>query len=271
MTISNVTVGLDGSPASEGLLRWADELTARSAGRLQAVTAWHLPYLTASADLVAVTPPVLEIEEQTRKSLSGVIEAAPRNSQIEPIVSQGGPARVLMDASATDDLLIVGRRGTGSLRALGSTSRHCAIHASCPVAVVPTGAAPLGETPDVAVAVDGSHTAALALAWVLTNFPGAAVAAFNSQGRHDVAASKVLGSTIAAAYEIAQVEAPVEPIALEGDPRASVLEAAKQRELLVVGDRGHGGVAGLLLGSFATYAVGHAPPPLPVVVVRSTP
>ena len=270
MTIRNVTVGLDGTPSSEGLLRWADDLTARAGGRLQAVTAWHLPYLPASADVVAVAPPVVEIEEDTQEALGRVIGAVPRQSRIDPIVAQGGAARVLIDVSSDDDLLVVGRRGLGSLRALGSTSRHCAIHAGCPVAVVPDGAEVLSETPRVIAAVDGSPTAAEALAWVLVNFPGSDVAAVNSQGRHDPPAAKVLGSTIAAALESAQVEWPVEPIELSGDPRATVLEVASGRELLVVGDRGHGGVAGLLLGSFATYAVGHAPPPLPVVVVRST-
>jgi nucleotide-binding universal stress UspA family protein len=269
MTIRNVTVGIDGSPSSCALLKWADDLAARSGGRIHAVTSWHLPYLPASTDVVTMAPPMVEIEAETAKSLNQVIAAAPRRSRIEPSVVQGGAATALIDASAGDDLLVVGRRGVGSLRALGSTSRHCAIHASCPVAVVPEGAQNLGEVPAVVVAVDGSTRAIEALAWVFENLPGSAITAVNSEGKHDPPAEEVLNSTVAAAQKLADTDWPVSVVAVSGDPRSSVLEVAADSDLLVVGDRGHGGVAGLLVGSFAADVVGHAPPPLPVLVARS--
>ncbi|MEO8828130.1 universal stress protein [Lapillicoccus sp.] len=51
-----------------------------------------------------------------------------------------------------------------------------------------------------------------------------------------------------------------------GHPAAALLAAAKGADLLVVGSRGHGGFAGMLLGSVSTHLVAHAP--CPVVVVR---
>ncbi len=51
-----------------------------------------------------------------------------------------------------------------------------------------------------------------------------------------------------------------------GHPAAALLTAAKGADLLVVGSRGHGGFAGMLLGSVSTHLVAHAP--CPVVVVR---
>lgn len=51
-----------------------------------------------------------------------------------------------------------------------------------------------------------------------------------------------------------------------GGPTSALLEAARDAELIVVGSRGHGGFAGLVLGSTGLELAEHAP--CPVVVVR---
>jgi nucleotide-binding universal stress UspA family protein len=265
MTIHDVTVGIGGSPDSEALLRWADDISGRAGGSLRAVTAWHLPYMAGSGDAIGVAPPIVEVESQMQQDLANLVQAAARRSRVEAVVAQGGSGQVLIDISRDDDLLVVGRRGVGGLRALGSTSRHCAIHAGCPVAVVPTGTPLLGESPRLAVAVDGSPSSAAVLAWAAGNFPGSEVTVVNSEARGDPPAADVLAATV----EASGVDNTVSTVALSGDPRSTVLDVAADADALIVGDRGHGGVIGLILGSFATYAVGHAPAPLPVIVVRS--
>lgn len=58
----------------------------------------------------------------------------------------------------------------------------------------------------------------------------------------------------------------VAAVVLEGPPPPTLLETAAGADLLVVGSRGHGEFAGMLLGSVAQHCVSHAP--CPVVVVR---
>jgi nucleotide-binding universal stress UspA family protein len=52
----------------------------------------------------------------------------------------------------------------------------------------------------------------------------------------------------------------------EGPPTRVLLEATGDADLLVVGNRGHGGFAGLLLGSVSQQCAQYAP--CPVVIVR---
>jgi nucleotide-binding universal stress UspA family protein len=59
----------------------------------------------------------------------------------------------------------------------------------------------------------------------------------------------------------------VTPLAVEGPPAASLIEAARDADLLVVASRGLGGFTSLLLGSVSHSCVTHAP--CPVLVHRA--
>ena len=54
---------------------------------------------------------------------------------------------------------------------------------------------------------------------------------------------------------------------VRGRPAEVLVAAAVGADLLVVGSRGHGAMAGMLLGSVSEYVVAHAP--CPVLVIRS--
>jgi nucleotide-binding universal stress UspA family protein len=59
----------------------------------------------------------------------------------------------------------------------------------------------------------------------------------------------------------------VDQIVAQGHPAGVLIDRSQDADLLVVGTRGHGGFAGMLLGSVSTHCVQHAR--CPVVVVRS--
>jgi nucleotide-binding universal stress UspA family protein len=64
-------------------------------------------------------------------------------------------------------------------------------------------------------------------------------------------------------------EVPTERIIREGQrPARLLLDAARNADLLVVGSRGRGGFAGLLLGSVSQQLAQHAP--CPVVIVHAS-
>ena len=97
---------------------------------LHAVTAWRFPptygYPVDYSDV--------DFAAQARKTLEEVV--AETLGQTPPVpatarVIEGHPAAVLIDASRSADLLVVGSRGRGAFSGmlLGSVSQQCALHA----------------------------------------------------------------------------------------------------------------------------------------------
>ncbi len=57
----------------------------------------------------------------------------------------------------------------------------------------------------------------------------------------------------------------VERVVVEGAAASALIDAAAGADMLVVGTRGHGGFAGLLLGSVSAQCAHHSPCPLVIV------
>lgn len=134
----------------------------------------------------------------------------------------------------------------------------------------------------IVVGIDGSAGSARALRWALeeaglrqarlqavqawhipfTDYgiyaPTVDPAIFETAGR------QVLDEAVDA-VDASALPAPIERLLVLGNPGSVLLEAAKGADLLVVGARGVGGFAGLLLGSVSQQVAHHSP--CPVVIV----
>jgi nucleotide-binding universal stress UspA family protein len=83
--------------------------------------------------------------------------------------------------------------------------------------------------------------------WVPLPYEGESIAA---------AAEKVLTETVA---KLSGAPDRVITAVAEGPPAQVLLKAAADADMLVVGSRGHGTFAGMLLGSVSQHCVQHAP------------
>ncbi|MBA3744658.1 universal stress protein [Sporichthya sp.] len=144
----------------------------------------------------------------------------------------------------------------------------------------------LRGNPHVVVGVDGSPGSSAALRWAMTyaaqvggtveaigtwELPMGAGSAYEwvaSGSDGDSYASlteKVLTDTVAAVTKALGTTLVADTRAVQGHPAEVLLRAAGHAQMLVVGSRGHGTMAGLILGSTSQRCVQHAP--CPVVVV----
>ncbi|KUN80526.1 hypothetical protein AQJ66_25590 [Streptomyces bungoensis] len=135
--------------------------------------------------------------------------------------------------------------------------------------------------PRIVVGVDGSEPSEAALRWAVGQagligavveavlaweYPrwygmGVVVSGFDFESN----AATVLSQALDEALEPG-VPAGIRRRVVFGHPAEALLEASRGAELLVVGNRGHGGFTEALLGSVTQHVVQHAP--CPVVVVR---
>ncbi len=277
-------VGVDGSAGSTHALRWAVN-NATSFGDVQPIVAWQYPWWGMGTGMAVdpMPPPPEDFAAAAQATARHVLDTIDR-SHISPAIvcrSNAGPA--LVEFGASGSLIVVGTRGHGALAGtlLGSVSTHVVAHARTPVAVVPIDAsdADLSSLEDAAavVGIDGSPNSIAALRWALEFLPrtitikavhawGATLGTtpelitlpldeFETQARTtlDACVDAALADHAGASEDVTRIERVV----AFGDPRSVLREQAEHATILVLGARGHRGIAHLLLGSVTTGLVHH--------------
>lgn len=273
-TRAEIVVGYDGSSDSELALDWADELAAEQGRPLRVLISEVDPTQVLEATSEWHAAKMAELEADAKDRLAG---ARTKDTALELV--QVPPAQALIDASAHAVAVVVGARGHSLLSGvvLGSVSQHVTRHASCPVVVTRPPYQP--DSRRVVVGVDGSTGSrkALEFAFDHASRSGSSVTAihawrnlargFPGSGLIEEiqAAERVLAEALAGFADLyPDVEVTTEAIPMA--PQRALADASTAAELVVVGSRGLGAFAGLLLGSVGQSVLHHGH--CPVAVVR---
>ena len=287
----SVVVGIDGSQAALHAVRWAaaEARSAQCALSLVHTVEWPLVSFPVPAGLRADW--TQHMHEQGPRWLLEAQEAAELAAPGVPTqvhLFTGDPRTTLITEAEHARELVVGSRGLGgfSRMLLGSTSAAVAQHAPCPVVVVVHGQGnPAGP---VVVGLDGSTASeqALGYAFQAAARAGAAVWAVHAWDdlgllhspmapaeavpvdQIEAAAQRMLAEQLAS-WQEKYPDIVVEREVIRERPAAALIELGRRARMIVVGSRGRGGFARLLLGSVSQAVVRYAS--CPVVVCRGNP
>jgi nucleotide-binding universal stress UspA family protein len=276
--VHGIVVGVSESPAGAAALDWALEQAVCRQAPLVAVRAWDIPaygpYYSVGSALRSTSPDFHLTELKiAQEALAQAVQRVPSAAHIETtaVATRGRPPEVLVAAAEQAQLLVLGTRGVGALSRvvhLGSVTSSVLHHAHGPVAVIPDAARDAPTARRVVVGVDGSTASLRALAWAVSHAraTGATLVPLSVGGADDTAELAALRASADAAGAQEDRPVPVEPEVRRGSVSQELLAAAAQADVLVIGSRGRGGFASLLLGSTSSQVAGHAV--RPVVVVR---
>ena len=273
-TAYEIVVGYDGSPGAAQALRWAAREAWARGTTLTVCLAWtpdhmELPTESALRDLARQHG-----QEILTRGLP-YAESVLGPGRVHPDLASGSAAQVLCERSRTAEMVVVGSRGQGELPGLrlGSVSWQVAGHACGPVVVVRGAWRPANRVPGpVVLGADGSPAGQAAITFAfeeaaLRDVPLVTVCALaDSAGRLGGSRQVEEDFDHLVAREAKEYpEVSVVRQVLPGTPRAVLLAAAADAQLLVVGARGRGGFDEMSLGSIAQAMLLYAPGPVTVV------
>lgn len=280
-----VLVGVDGSSSAMRAVRWGAAEAARRKAPLRLVLAfaWPREALRRSGGQEETHRDVLLTA--AREQLDLAAAAAVRDEpglDVQQQLIVGSPIPVLAHEARRAQLLVLGDRGLGQVEALlvGSVAGALAPRGPCPVVVVRGDGQPSASLP-VVVGVDGHSDDAIAFAFEAAAARRVSVVAVHSwwQPVFEPEMAGVLFDREAIQTEEERVLAQrlagwaekypgmfVERRVIADSPARGLLEQARAAQLVVVGSRGRGAFASMVLGSVGNVLLHRSP--CPVAVVR---
>lgn len=275
-----IVVGYDGSADSELALRWAAREASDRGVTLTVCHAWAPEELS-----LIFEPTVFELAQSHGDKIvkRGVEHAGPFAGPggVQPLLVSGAPARVLCERSGPASMVVVGSRGHGRLAGLllGSVAWQLAGHGQGRIVIVrkPTRRAD-GDPGRVVVGVDGSPASHAALEFAgeeaaFRRIPLLAICAL-ADAPGSVAGARQMEEEFAQLLTLWEKKHPdVSTVwqVSQGSPRAVLLEAAAEAQMVIVGARGRGGIPSMALGSVTAALLHHAPCPVGIVRPAAAP
>jgi nucleotide-binding universal stress UspA family protein len=288
----SVVVGVDGSEPAAAALDWAVRQSALEGRTLTVVHACGVPGVMQDfEDIVAHERGLRSVGRSIAREAVREARLTDPTIGVESVVTMGHPETVLVEASESADMLVVGARGRGTVASalLGSVSATVARESHCPVIIVRTFEEPLeegAEEPQVVVGVDGTpvSSAAVEFAFRMASERGAPLTLLHATWDLREQASSVVdlrsyaekvnlneeeerlvAETVAGLCE-KYPDVAVTETYRRGEPVRQLVEASRTASLVVVGSRGRRLLATTLLGSVSRGVAERAY--CPVAVVR---
>lgn len=283
MRTPTIVVATDGAASSKATVRWAALEAERRDMALHVVHVLHWDANTARYDFGGGQfDTARTMAEDVTAAAAAAARAAAPTARITKATLIGTPAARLLDVAGTADLLVIGGRGRGGFAGLllGGVSQRVATHAPCPVVVV-RGRAGVAAGP-VAAGVDDSPAAdhVLATAFAAAAARGTGVVAIRTYlpavplyYRDDIPAATITTpeqdadvrarlTEQLAPWRAKYPDVPVDTIVSHDSTAGVLVGVSHGAQLVVIGSRGHGVVAGTLLGSTGLQLLHHADCPL---------
>jgi nucleotide-binding universal stress UspA family protein len=293
-----IVVGVDGSSSSKRAIRWA---ACEARMRDVPLTLVHVvvtptwgptPWLLSDAPFPVPAEEDRALEESGRKVIAEAIKIAEDSAEddahpeIKTELYFSVPVSTLVNLSKEALMVVVGCRGQNTLSRvlLGSVSNGLLHHAHCAVAVI-HDSVPSASKPSnlpVVLGVDGSSASELATEIAFDEASRRGVDLVALHAYRDADLPKVLNVQWSGEHPIPPQaladrltgwlqrypDVTIHPRIVCDNPARHLVDESESAQLVVVGSRGRGGFAGMLLGSVST-AVAHAAN-VPVIVARQS-
>ena len=280
-TSLGILAGYDGSPGSEQALLWAASEANWRETMVTVCHAWAPGYVPEPPGDDGTSDAARRAGEHSLARGLRFARDILGAGRAEPLLAAGPAARVLCEHSADADMVVVGARGRGGLPGmlLGSVGQQVCAHARGVVVVVRGHWHPAAEYAPgpVVVGADGSSASRAAMAFAakdatlravpLQVVPLQVVSAL-ADAPGDLGGAGRMQEAIdhdVASLEKQHPELTILRQVTYGQPRTALLDAAAGAQLIVVGNRGRGGLKGMPLGSVSQALIQHAPCPVAVI------